>query len=111
MKMAESEGKYKVLVFPAGEVNSVELYDALCCAYDVRLYGASSVDRHGVYILGSFFEEIAVLTVGDCKADYINPDQAIFIDNSFHERLQVSEKLGIPVFDVDQTELLLDWKF
>ncbi len=42
--------KINVLIFPAGEINSVELHDALSTCVNIKLYGASSVERHGKYI-------------------------------------------------------------
>ena len=39
--------KIKVLVFPAGEINSVELHDALSHNVNIEVFGCSSVDRHG----------------------------------------------------------------
>lgn len=50
--------KIGVLVFPAGEVNSVELHDALSTCVNIRLYGASSVDRHGGFIFKNYISEI-----------------------------------------------------
>lgn len=47
-----------VLVFPAGEINSVELHDALSTCVNIRLFGASSVDRHGGYIFKNYISEI-----------------------------------------------------
>lgn len=44
------------------------------------------------------------------KKDYINSENAIFIDNAFSERKNVFDNLGIPVFDVDGIEVLLDWR-
>lgn len=52
------------------------------------------------------FDEIIHLKEGQPKSDYIT-DKAIFIDNHFPERLEISRKAGIPVFDVDAVEFLL----
>lgn len=43
-----------VLVFPAGEINSIELHDALCSCVNVKLFGASSIDRHGKYVFENY---------------------------------------------------------
>lgn len=48
------------------------------------------------------------ITDGGPKWRYIAETDAIFIDDSFAERLAVMEKLGIPVFGVDAIECLLD---
>lgn len=50
--------KIGVLVFPAGEVNSVELHDALSACVNIRLYGASSVDRHGEFVFKNYISGI-----------------------------------------------------
>ena len=42
--------KTNVLIFPAGEINSVELHEALSHNVNIEVYGASSVDRHGPYV-------------------------------------------------------------
>ena len=56
------------------------------------------------------FDEIVELTFDTPKYTVIEPFGAIFIDNSFAERKIVHEKLGIPVFDIDAREVLLDWR-
>jgi hypothetical protein len=35
---------------------------------------------------------------------------AIFIDDSFSERMVISNKLKLPVFDLDAVESLIDWR-
>jgi len=35
---------------------------------------------------------------------------AIFIDNSYKERREVKKKHGMPVFDVDAIQSLIDWR-
>jgi hypothetical protein len=55
------------------------------------------------------FSKIIHLQSGEKKSDFISIDQAIFIDDSFAERKEVSENLGIPVFDVDAIEMLITW--
>lgn len=56
------------------------------------------------------FEGIFQLKQGENKAKCITKPKPIFIDNSFIERHRVKETLGIPVFDVDAIELLIDWR-
>jgi hypothetical protein len=56
------------------------------------------------------FDGIIKINEGEEKIDHIIPDKAIFIDNSYKERLCVYKKYGIPVFDVDGIEFLLDWR-
>lgn len=52
------------------------------------------------------FSEIIHITDRSPKSDYISPN-SIFIDNHFPERLEVSRRLGIPVFDVEALEFLI----
>ena len=60
--------------------------------------------------LESLFDEILLLNKGESKADYIDPENSIFIDDSFSERKEVSKRYGIPTFDCSMVELLLDDK-
>lgn len=46
--------KTNVLIFPAGEINSVELHEALSHQVNIAVYGASSVDRHGPYVFENY---------------------------------------------------------
>ncbi len=54
------------------------------------------------------FDEIIHLSDSHEKWKSINPDGAIFIDNYWYDRRDVKENLGIPVFDVDGIECLLN---
>ncbi len=60
-------------------------------------------------ISGDLFSRCIRLEQGEEKADFIEPD-SILIDDSFSERRRVKEQCGIPVFDVDMVECLLDWR-
>ena len=59
-------------------------------------------------IARSLFTDIICLSDNQCKWKYINPKGAIFIDNYWYDRRVVYEKLGVPVFDVDAVESLLN---
>jgi len=54
------------------------------------------------------FDRIIHLRAEEEKADHIEPQGAIFIDNMFAERRKVAERFGIPVFDVDAIACLID---
>jgi len=56
------------------------------------------------------FTEIIHISFDENKTDYINPEKAIFIDNSYQERKLVHNKFNIPVFDVEGLEVLIDWR-
>ncbi|GHV20472.1 carbamoylphosphate synthase large subunit short form [Spirochaetia bacterium] len=53
-----------VLVFPAGEQNSIELHDALCSCVNIKLFGASSAgrERHGSYIFENYISGLPLIT-------------------------------------------------
>lgn len=53
------------------------------------------------------FDEIITVMPGVRKSGYIHSSRAVFIDNYFPERLDVSRKLKIPVFDVDAFSCLI----
>jgi phosphoribosylamine-glycine ligase len=57
--------KTNVLIFPAGEVISVELHDALSTSVNINLFGASSVDRHGPYIFSNYVSGLPLITEDD----------------------------------------------
>ena len=46
--------KTNVLIFPAGEINSMELHDALSFNVNIEVFGASSVERHGAYVFKNY---------------------------------------------------------
>lgn len=57
------------------------------------------------------FEEVIHIGKSENKVDHISEiEKAIFIDNSFSERVQVKSRYDIPVFDVDAISTLINWK-
>ncbi len=60
--MSDSSKKIGVLIFPAGEVNSVELHDALSNCVNIRLYGASSYNRHGEYVFKNYTSGLPIVS-------------------------------------------------
>ncbi len=69
---------------------------------------SSSLDKYN--ISKRLFSQILHIKNGESKSCYIEGSRSIFIDNSWQERVEVSSKLGIPVFDVDGLEFLMDWR-
>lgn len=61
-------------------------------------------------ISAGLFEGIIHIPEEGNKADCIFDSNSIFIDDSFAERKSVREACGIPVFDLDMVESLLDWR-
>ena len=58
--------------------------------------------------LTNLFDEVILLKKDDSKADFIEPEGAIFIDDSFSERKLVVNRYHIPTFDCSMLELLID---
>lgn len=54
------------------------------------------------------FKEIIILDKKEYKSDKILKEKSIFIDNYYKERIEVSSRLNIPVFDVDSIECLIN---
>lgn len=54
------------------------------------------------------FDEVIHIVDGRPKSEFIKEHDAIFIDDSFAERRNVSEKCGIQTFDCSMIEMLLD---
>ncbi len=60
----------------------------------------------------SLFDETIELQWNENKKDAIKePENSIFIDNSFKERKEIRETLGMPVFDISNIDCLFDWRF
>ena len=54
--------KINVLIFPAGEINSIELHDALATCVNINVFGASSIDRHGSYVFENYVSGLPMIT-------------------------------------------------
>jgi hypothetical protein len=60
------------------------------------------------YRISQLFDSCFQLTEREKKSSCIRFSNSIFIDDSFKERKEVFENLGIPVFDCDSVELLIN---
>lgn len=57
------------------------------------------------------FDEIIELEWDEKKYDYMRgATKSIFVDNSFKERKEIHDEIGIPVFDVCNVDCLFDWR-
>ncbi len=65
---------------------------------------------HQFAIAENLFTEIVQIPADATKADFMDPHRAIFVDNAFQERSAVAHRYGIPVFDVDGLDFLMDWR-
>lgn len=63
----------------------------------------------GALRLGPLFDDVFALTPSQRKSDFISPDGAVFIDDSFSERREVSRRLGIPTLDLSMIDCLIDF--
>ncbi len=66
---------------------------------------AATLARHR---LGGLWDDVVHITDGAPKADHIREPDAILIDDSFRERREAHERLGIATFDSSMVELLID---
>lgn len=69
--------KIRVLVFPAGEINSVELHDALSSCVNIELYGASSSDRHGGFVFQRYISGLPNIS----EAGFLDAFNAVLEEN------------------------------
>lgn len=58
--------------------------------------------------LAGLFDEVIHLRPGATKSAYITELNAILVDDSFRERLEVATVRGIPTFDCSMIEILVD---
>ena len=58
--------------------------------------------------MNDVFDQVIHLGRNEKKVNYIESKNAIFIDDSYGERYDVKNKLGINVFDVNNIECLLE---
>jgi ATP-grasp in the biosynthetic pathway with Ter operon len=59
----------------------------------------------------NIFKEIIHITREDLKHSHFKHDKkSIFIDDSYNERKQIHKEFGLPVFDLDAVESLIDWR-
>lgn len=56
----------------------------------------------------TLFDQIYHIGFDTTKTMFIQPQNSIFIDNSYQERKAVYDMYGIPVFDVDMVDMLLE---
>lgn len=84
----KNEGK-KIILLTRHEGNLEEILGNLC-------------------IPQSLFSRIIHIDGTKEKKSFIQKEKSIFIDNSFAERKAVFDEFGIPVFDVDMIDMLID---
>lgn len=99
-----------------GQVNPLLI--RLLYQWKARGIGISLVTRHNrcpqttlasYHISRTLFDEVIHVVDGAPKSSVMGKYRhAIFIDDSFSERAEVSRHLGIPVFDLDSIEQLVD---
>lgn len=75
-----------------------------------RHIGNIEEDMREYCLCVDLFDDIIVVKADDEKYENITELNSIFIDDSFAERKKVHDKIGIPVFDLDMIESLMDWR-
>lgn len=60
------------------------------------------------YRLSGLFDEVIYVGPGTPKSAYIKGSDALLLDDSFSERLEVATTLGIPTFDCSMIEMLIE---
>lgn len=100
-----------------GEVNPLAMFFLYQCHNKNKKVYLLTRHIHNIHntlakyaISESLFTKIVSVDDGVLKSEYITDTNSIFIDNMFKERTDVHEKIGIPVFDADAFEFLLDWR-
>jgi len=58
--------------------------------------------------LDSLFDEVIHIDNNSNKVDFINPNKALFIDDSNMERISVKSNLNIPVFSPEMIDVLME---
>jgi len=87
------------------------LFRALNDGCELVLLTKCLTDPHKVLAarrLSGLFDRVVHLRETDSKADHMDPDGAIFIDDSFSQRREVAERHGIPTFDASMLEFLMN---
>lgn len=54
-----------ILIFPAGETNSIELHSSLSKNVNCKVFGASSVDRHGPFVFENYISGLPFINERD----------------------------------------------
>lgn len=100
-----------------GNVNPIALFYLYQCQNNGKKVHLLTRHDHDIHetlanyaISENLFTDIIYIPEGDSKSKYVKEKSSIFIDNMFKERTDVHDKIGIPVFDVDAFEFLLDWR-
>lgn len=86
--------KINVLVFPAGEINSIELHDALATCVNINLFGASSIDRHGEYVFKNYINNLPMITDSNFINAFNNIIEEYKIDVIFPTHDTITEFLA-----------------
>ena len=85
------------------------IYQCINDRKKIVLITRHALDLHKTLVshrLAGLFDEIIHLSKTEKKSSYINESNAIFVDDSFSERLDVANVCGIPTFDISMIELI-----
>lgn len=100
-----------------GEINPLAMFYLYQCHNKQLKVHLLTRHIHNIYeslkqyaVSEDLFTDIIYIPDNEQKSDYIKEKKSVFIDNMYKERLEVFQKCGIPVFDADGFEFLLDWR-
>lgn len=101
--------KINVLIFPAGEINSIELHDALSTCVNIELWGASSIERHGSYVFKNYISDVPMINASDFfeKFNQLLSDKKIDVIFPTHDTVveffaQNSDKINAKIICADK---------
>lgn len=95
-----------------GKVNTMLIkliYQCIDSEKQIKLVTRHKGDLEQILLrhrLSGLFDEVLHVQKGQPKSEYITEKDAIFIDSSFSDRLEVANACGIPTFDCSMIELL-----
>lgn len=82
----------------------------LLTRHDIDHEDSIEQSLHAHAISKELFNEIISLAPQQKKFEFITEPNAVFIDNAYAERKEIHDTKGIPVFDVEGIETLMDWR-
>lgn len=98
---------HNVLIFPAGEMNSAELHEALSGQVNIEVFGASSVERHGRHLFERYRSDMPFISspdffpslnalVKEWGIDLIIPSHDSVVDFFSDNRHLINTKVLVP---------------
>lgn len=99
-----------VLIFPAGEVNSIELHDSLASCVNIKVFGASSIDRHGPFVFENYISNLPLINDVDFIAKFNEILEQYKIDVIFPSHDSVANFFSAHQNDINSKVIVADKK-